>query len=91
MTSSIPRLTSLSHGGGCGCKIAPHILRNILKNTHGMPAPEQLSDPQTSGGLLITCAPNSVEEVLQIFHATGFETAAVIGQIRSGEGLEISV
>jgi selenide,water dikinase len=56
-----------------------------------MPAPEQLSDPQTSGGLLITCAPNSVEEVLQIFHATGFETAAVIGQIRSGEGLKISV
>ena len=50
-----------------------------------------LSDPQTSGGLLVTCAPNSVEEVLQIFHATGFETAAVIGQIRSGEGLKISV
>jgi selenide,water dikinase len=42
MTSSIPRLTSLSHGGGCGCKIAPHILRDILKNTHGMPVPEQL-------------------------------------------------
>ena len=42
MTSSIPRLTSLSHGGGCGCKIAPHILRDILKNTHGMPIPEQL-------------------------------------------------
>ena len=56
-----------------------------------MPVPEQLSDPQISGGLLITSAPNSVEKVLQIFHATGFETAAVIGQIRSGEGLEISV
>ena len=66
-------------------------MRDILKNTYGMPVPEQLSDPQTSGGLLITCAPNSVEKVLQIFHATGFETAAVIGQIRSGEGLEISV
>ena len=91
MTSSIPRLTSLSHGGGCGYKIAPHILRDILKNTYGMPAPEQLSDPQTSSGLLITCAPNSVEKVLQIFHATGFETAAVIGKIRSGEGLKISV
>ena len=91
MTSSIPRLTSLSHGGGCGYKIAPHILRDILKNTYVMPAPEQLSDPQTSSGLLITCAPNSVEKVLQIFHATGFETVAVIGKIRSGEGLKISV
>ena len=66
-------------------------MRDILKNTYGMPVPEQLSDPQISGGLLITSAPNSVEEVLQIFHATGFETAAVIGKIRSGEGLKISV
>jgi selenide,water dikinase len=42
MNASIPRLTSLSHGGGCGCKIAPHILRDILKNSNGMPVPEQL-------------------------------------------------
>ena len=26
-----PRLTSLSHGGGCGCKIAPGLLSEILK------------------------------------------------------------
>jgi len=25
-----PRLTSLAHGGGCGCKIAPAVLRDIL-------------------------------------------------------------
>ena len=25
-----PRLTSLAHGGGCGCKIAPNVLREIL-------------------------------------------------------------
>ncbi|MBU6224924.1 MAG: selenide, water dikinase SelD [Burkholderiales bacterium] len=42
MTSTITRLTSLSHGGGCGCKIAPHILRDILKNTRGIPIPPQL-------------------------------------------------
>ena len=29
-----PRLTSLAHGGGCGCKLAPAVLRDILK---GMP------------------------------------------------------
>ena len=27
------KLTSLSHGGGCGCKIAPGILSDILKST----------------------------------------------------------
>ena len=26
-----PRLTSLSHGGGCGCKIAPGVLSEILR------------------------------------------------------------
>jgi len=25
-----PRLTSLSHGGGCGCKIAPGVLAELL-------------------------------------------------------------
>ena len=25
------RLTSLAHGGGCGCKLAPAVLRDILK------------------------------------------------------------
>lgn len=25
------RLTTLSHGGGCGCKIAPHVLETILQ------------------------------------------------------------
>src|ERR1700746_524944 len=27
-----PRLTSLSHGGGCGCKIAPGVLADLLQN-----------------------------------------------------------
>ena len=28
-----PRLTSLSHGGGCGCKIAPSMLAELLKGS----------------------------------------------------------
>src|SRR5579859_5332271 len=28
---AVPRLTSLSHGGGCGCKIAPGVLSELLK------------------------------------------------------------
>ncbi len=27
-----PRLTSLSHGGGCGCKIAPGVLAELIKD-----------------------------------------------------------
>ena len=37
-----PRLTSLSHGGGCGCKIAPGVLSEILKGTAAMPMPPEL-------------------------------------------------
>jgi selenide,water dikinase len=41
-TPPSPRLTSLSHGGGCGCKIAPGVLSEILKNTNRLPVPPQL-------------------------------------------------
>ncbi len=37
-----PRLTSLSHGGGCGCKIAPALLTEILRQTTPMALPEEL-------------------------------------------------
>jgi selenide,water dikinase len=37
-----PRLTSLSHGGGCGCKIAPGVLSEILEGTAAMPVPKEL-------------------------------------------------
>ena len=36
------RLTSFSHGGGCGCKIAPGVLAEILKNSSGFPVPKEL-------------------------------------------------
>lgn len=32
MSTTEPRLTSLAHGGGCGCKLAPAVLRDILKD-----------------------------------------------------------
>ena len=38
----VPRLTSLSHGGGCGCKIAPGVLAEILKNSSNLPIPPEL-------------------------------------------------
>ena len=41
-TKTEPRLTSLSHGGGCGCKIAPGVLSEILKGSAAMPMPPEL-------------------------------------------------
>ena len=37
-----PRLTSLSHGGGCGCKIAPAVLQEILRAAPALPVPPEL-------------------------------------------------
>ena len=45
-----------------------------------------LSDPQTSGGLLVACAPEALGAVLQAF--SGFD-AAVIGRVESGSGVSV--
>ncbi len=44
-----------------------------------------LTDPQTSGGLLVACAPEACDEVLATFRSEGFDSAAVIGEIVAGE------
>jgi selenide,water dikinase len=43
-----------------------------------------LSDPQTSGGLLIACAPEAAERVLALLRAQDFGAAAVIGSLAAG-------
>jgi selenide,water dikinase len=43
-----------------------------------------LTDPQTSGGLLVACAPQACDAVLDIFRAEGFGDAAVIGEVAEG-------
>jgi selenide, water dikinase len=43
-----------------------------------------LSDPQTSGGLLISCAPDSVQAVLDIFNRHGATRAAKVGDMITG-------
>jgi len=59
----------------------------------GLPpiARDLLCDPQTSGGLLVACSPDSVDAVLACFHVAGFEQAAVIGRMVDGPaGLAVS-
>jgi selenide,water dikinase len=43
-----------------------------------------LTDPQTSGGLLVACSPGACDEVLGIFRAEGFADAAVVGEMAAG-------
>ncbi|MEW5787327.1 MAG: selenide, water dikinase SelD [Pseudomonadota bacterium] len=43
-----------------------------------------LTDPQTSGGLLVACAADSAQAVLALFHGQGFAQAAVIGTLEEG-------
>jgi len=52
----------------------------------GLPATAQAlaTDPQTSGGLLVACAPDSVDAVLAVFQREGFAQAAVIGAVEPG-------
>ena len=66
--------------------------RNWASYGHDVQLPDDLApwqqallcDPQTSGGLLVTCAPQAVTAVLSLFRAEGFASAAVIGQMQAG-------
>ena len=50
-----------------------------------------LTDPQTSGGLLVACDTESAGSVLQIFKDEGFKYARVIGSLAAGEpGVTVS-
>ncbi len=44
-----------------------------------------LTDPQTSGGLLVACDPSAVDNVLSIFKAEGFDNAKIIGEMTEGK------
>jgi selenide,water dikinase len=46
---------------------------------------KMITDPQTSGGLLVACAPAAEREVLHVFRKKGFADARVIGRLAAGE------
>jgi selenide,water dikinase len=57
---------------------------------HISPAQQALlSDPQTSGGLLVSCDPGIADEVLACFHSQGFGDARAIGHMLAGSGVEL--
>jgi selenide,water dikinase len=46
---------------------------------------KMITDPQTSGGLLVACAAEAEREVLDVFRKKGFGDARVIGRLSAGE------
>ncbi|MFN4340675.1 MAG: selenide, water dikinase SelD [Azonexus sp.] len=65
---------------------------DAVRLAEGLDATAQtlLTDPQTSGGLLVSCAPDTVTEVLSLFLQHGFSQVSVIGEMQEGEpGIDI--
>jgi len=56
-----------------------HLGKDIADTTRAL-----LTDPQTSGGLLVACAPDAVGDVLAIFASMGFAGAAAVGRMIEG-------
>ena len=46
-----------------------------------------LTDPQTSGGLLVCCSPDATQSVIDVFRNSGFESAGCVGKLAAGEPL----
>lgn len=49
-----------------------------------------LSDPQTSGGLLVSCDADARDAVLDIFHRQGFAHAVEIGRLQAGSKVSVA-
>ena len=50
-----------------------------------------LTDPQTSGGLLVACAPDRADVLLRTIRDAGYSSASIIGEMRAGApGIEVS-
>ena len=68
----VPRLTSLTHGGGCGCKIAPAVLQQIISKSAMLPK-ELLVGIETSDDAAVY----QINETQAIVATTDFFTPIV--------------
>ncbi len=67
--------------------------RNWASYSEGVRLPRDLAawqqallcDPQTSGGLLVSCTPEAAVEAVALFRREGHDAAAVIGDLHAGE------
>jgi selenide,water dikinase len=67
--------------GASGRNWAGYGAQVSLPDDFAAPDRALLSDPQTSGGLLVSCTPTALPQVLAVFGRHGFGQAAVIGEV----------
>jgi len=89
-------LTSLSELGVYSTAHDKNQRAATLVRTQDFSDPELLArqsllfDPQTSGGLLISVAPDASQDLVARLKASGFDQAAVIGSITDQAGIAVS-
>ncbi len=74
MNASIPKLTSLAHGGGCGCKLAPSVLQDLLS---GMPQAGPFSQLLVGAETADDAAVWQIDEKTCVIATTDFFTPIV--------------
>ena len=96
LLEGVRELAELGHITGASARNWSGYGADVQLPASGFDAIDQalLSDPQTSGGLLVSCAPESLDAVMAVFERHGFAQAAVVGQVtpQTGErpGLKVS-
>jgi selenide,water dikinase len=70
--------------GASGRNWAGYGAQVCLEPTLARTVQDLVTDPQTSGGLLVSCEPAAVDAVLKVFRDGGFHEAAVIGRVEAG-------
>jgi selenide,water dikinase len=75
--------------GASGRNWAGYGVEAVLDSGLPAVARDLLTDPQTSGGLLVSCDRSVAAEVIAAFRSQGFDEAAVIGSVREGVGLKV--
>ncbi|MEG2632703.1 MAG: AIR synthase-related protein, partial [Comamonas sp.] len=70
--------------GASGRNWAAYGAQVVMGSQVSAPLQALMTDPQTSGGLLVSCTAETVDQVLALFAAQGFASAAVIGRMEAG-------
>ncbi len=91
--SALPFLNQAEHLAQAGF-VTGASTRNWASYGHGVQLPDDyplwkqqlLTDPQTSGGLLVSCAPQEAERLLNGIRAAGYPSARIVGKVTDDAG-----
>ncbi|WP_273786005.1 selenide, water dikinase SelD [Brucella intermedia] len=91
--SALPFLNQAEHLAQAGF-VTGASTRNWASYGHSVQLPDEyplwkqqlLTDPQTSGGLLVSCAPQEAERLLNGIRAAGYPSARIVGKVTDDAG-----